>query len=93
MLLTRWILTALLGAFAVLLDATNVAVPLIAQKRGRHVSPVPIFGALAGTAACLLCPIAGSAKLIPVAIILDVSVLGLAAWMVSAVAGRGKGPR
>ena len=93
MLLIRWILTALFAVFAVFLDTANLAVPFLAHKRGRHMSPVPLFGAVAGTAACLLCPVVGSAKVIPVAILLDVSAVGLAVWVVRAVAVRNKAPR
>jgi hypothetical protein len=48
MLLIRWILTAVLGGMALLLDVGNVVLRILAQKRERHMSPVPLFGALLG---------------------------------------------
>jgi hypothetical protein len=75
--LIRWILTAVIGGMALLLDVGNVVLPILARKHGKHISPVPIFGALLGTVACLLCPLSGTAKAIPVAILLDMSMLGL----------------
>ncbi len=86
MLTLRWTLTLVLAAMAVTLDVSNVVVPMTARKSGRHVSPVPFFGALFGAVACLLCPLHGSSKVIPVAVLLDVSVVGLlvvvGAWIV-----------
>jgi hypothetical protein len=80
MLLIRWILSAALGGTALLLDVGNVALPLLARRRGKHMSPVPLLGALLGSTACLLCPVPGTAKAIPVAILLDMSLLGLVVY-------------
>lgn len=88
MLLVRWILAALLGLLAVFLDTTNIVVPLAARKRGQHTSAVPLVGAFAGGAACLICPIPGSEKFVPVALLLDVTVLGLIVVLVTTIAKR-----
>ena len=92
MLLTRWILTAVLAVVALTVDAGNAAAPVIARKRGRNVSAVPLLGALSGLGACLVCTAAGSAKLIPVAVLLDLSVYHLAKLVFRITAGRGAKP-
>lgn len=88
MLLIRWILTAVFGGIALLLDVGNVVLAIRARKSGRHMSPVPLFGALLGTAACLLCPLPGTAKAIPIAILLDTSMLGLVVYSLKWMTGR-----
>jgi hypothetical protein len=90
MLLIRWILTAGLGGMALLLDVGNVVLPMLARRRGRHMSPVPFFGALLGTVACLVCPLPGTAKAIPVAILLDISMLGLVVYSLKWMTGRAR---
>jgi hypothetical protein len=89
----RWFVTVLFAVVAVLLDTANLAAPIIARRRGRNVSAVPLLGAISGTLACLFCPLAGSGSLIPIAVLLDVSVIYLAVWLVKAVARRGADPR
>ena len=88
MFLIRWILTAVLGAGALAVDVGNALAPIVARKRGRNVSAVPLVGVLSGLAACLACPVAGSAKLIPVAVLLDLSVYHLVKLVVRIAAGR-----
>jgi hypothetical protein len=86
--LIRWILTAVLGGLALLLDVGNVVLLLLARKHGKHMSPVPLFGALLGTVACVLCPLAGTAKAIPVAMLLDISLTGLIIYALKSTMGR-----
>ena len=90
--LIRWFLTAVLAAVALVVDMGNAVAPIVARKRRRNVSAVPLLGALSGLAACLACPVAGSAKLIPVAVLLDLSVYHLAMLVLRIVAGRGAKP-
>jgi hypothetical protein len=92
MLLIRWFLTAALAAVALTVDVGNAVAPILARKRGRNVSAVPLLGALSGLAACLACPVGGSAKLIPVAVLLDLSVYHLAMLVLRIAAGRGTKP-
>jgi hypothetical protein len=92
MLLIRWLLTAFLAAVALTVDVGNAVAPIVARKRGRNVSAVPLLGALSGLAACLACPVTGSAKLIPVAVFLDLSVYHLAMLVIRIAARRGAKP-
>jgi hypothetical protein len=90
MLVIRWTLTVALSAMAVLLDVSNVVTPMVARKRGQHISPVPFFGAIFGIAACLLCPLPGTVKAIPVALLLDITVVGLLIVSLTWIFGRGR---
>jgi hypothetical protein len=73
---------------ALLVDVGNATAPILARRRRENVSTVPLFGAIFGTIACLLCPLGGSAKLIPVAVLLDLSVASLVAFGVARMVGR-----
>jgi len=84
----RWVLTFLLLAVAITLDVGNTLAPILARRRGRNVSTVPFVGALCGAAACLVCPIEGSGKLVPVAMVSDLSLFHFARFLVRRVAGR-----
>jgi hypothetical protein len=92
MILIRWFLTAVFAAVALTVDVGNAIAPIVARKRGRNVSAVPLLGALSGLVACLACPAAGSGKLIPVAVLLDLSVYHLAKLVLLIAAGRGPKP-
>ena len=93
MLLIRWLLTVFFAVVAVLVDTGNVAGAIIARKRGRNFSAVPIIGALCGVVACLLCPMIRARYLIPVAVVLDVSMASLAFWLFKKAVGRAGKPR
>jgi hypothetical protein len=54
---------------------------------------VPAVGALLGVAACLVCPWPGSARLIPVAVLADVSVAIWVWWFATVVLGKLRGSR
>ena len=92
MILIRWFLTAVLAAVALTVDVGNAVAPTVARKRARNVSAVPLLGGLSGLVACLVCPAVGSAKLIPVAVLLDLSVYHLAKLVLRIAAGRGAKP-
>jgi hypothetical protein len=87
-LMIRWLLTFVLFAVAITADVGNAIAPIMARRRGRSVSAVPFVGALCGAAACLVCPIEGSGKLLPVAMVFDLSVFHFARFLVRWVAGR-----
>ena len=40
--LTRWSLTIVFAALAILLDIANLTVPILARKRGQDVAMVPL---------------------------------------------------
>lgn len=88
MLMAKWVLTAVLGVMALLIDLGNASAPILARRRQRNVSMVPLFGALFGTGACLLCPLDDSARLIPIVVLLDLSVLNLLLFGVRWLVGR-----
>ncbi len=88
MVLARWVFTAVLGGMALLVDVGNATAPILARRRRKNVSMVPLFGAIFGTGACLLCPLGGSAKVIPIAVLLDLSVVSLIALGVTRMVGR-----
>jgi hypothetical protein len=88
MLVARWIAAILLASFAVVVDIGNIAGPIAARKAGRNYSFVPFVGALSGAAACLACPWPGSAKLIPVAVLADISVAIWILWLGKLVLSR-----
>jgi hypothetical protein len=79
---TRWSLTIVFAALAMLLDVANLTVPILARMRGKNVSAVPLFGALFGIAACLLCPLPGFPRFIPLVVVLDFSVLTLLVYLI-----------
>jgi hypothetical protein len=72
---------------AIAADLGNAIAPIIARRRGRNVSAVPFLGALLGSAACLVCPMEGASKLIPVALLLDLSVYHFARFLLRKAAG------
>jgi hypothetical protein len=88
MVIVRWGLTAILGGMALLVDVGNATAPILARRRRKNVSMVPLFGAIFGTIACLLCPLGGSAKFIPIAVLCDLSVMSLVAFGVARMFGR-----
>ena len=49
---------------------------------------VPIVGTVSGVAACLVCPVAGTAKLIPLAILADLTTYYLAWTLVAFIVAR-----
>jgi uncharacterized membrane protein len=88
MFLVRWLLTVLLATVALTVDVGNAIAPMLARKQRRNISAVPLVGALSGFAACLVCPLAGSAKLIPLVVLLDLSVYHLARLAIRSHKGR-----
>jgi hypothetical protein len=88
MVFLRWALTIVLIVIALVIDVGNACAPIIARKRGRNVSGIPLAGSLSGVAACLICPIPGSARLIPAAILLDLSAYFLVWFLVTRVLAR-----
>lgn len=88
MVVVRWIFTVALGSMALLVDVGNVTAPILGRRRQKNVSMVPLLGAIFGTVACVVCPMGGSAKLIPVAVLFDLSVATLVALGVARMLGR-----
>ena len=84
MVVVRWCFTVFFIVIALAIDVGNACAPIIARRRGRNVSGVPFMGTVSGVAACLVCPVAGTAKLIPLAVLADLSTYYLA-WMIVAV--------
>jgi hypothetical protein len=70
---TRWIVALVLGAIGAFVIVGNPVTGMLAMRRGRGYSSVPLIGGLAGFAALLACPVE-TGLLTPLPLLLDYTI-------------------